>query len=68
MFVEKEPGTFEPRNVKIGLRGEGKAQVLAGVEEGDLVVVRANFLLDSESRLKAALTGFSGAHQHGGTP
>jgi multidrug efflux pump subunit AcrA (membrane-fusion protein) len=68
VFVEREPGTFEPREVKVGLRGEGKAQILAGVEEGDHVVIRANFLLDSESRLKAALTGFSGQHQHGGTP
>jgi len=32
------------------------------------VVIHANFLLDSESRLKAALTGFSGQHQHEGTP
>jgi Cu(I)/Ag(I) efflux system membrane fusion protein len=68
VFVERGTGVFEPRDVKVGLRGEGRAQILAGVEEGDLVVIHANFLLDSESRLKAALTGFSGQHQHEGTP
>lgn len=55
-FVETAPGTFEPREVKVGVRGGGKAQVLAGVGEGEKVVVKANFLLDSESRLRAALT------------
>ena len=68
VFVVRGTGVFEPRDVKVGLRGEGRAQILAGVEEGDLVVIHANFLLDSESRLKAALTGFSGQHQHEGTP
>jgi RND family efflux transporter MFP subunit len=60
VFVETEPGTFEPREVKVGVRGEGKAQVLAGVREGEKVVVKANFLLDSESRLRAALTKMTG--------
>ncbi|MBI5440884.1 MAG: efflux RND transporter periplasmic adaptor subunit [Deltaproteobacteria bacterium] len=56
VFVETGAGTFEPREVKVGVRGEGKALVLAGVREGEKVVVKANFLLDSESRLRAALT------------
>ncbi|MBI5016230.1 MAG: efflux RND transporter periplasmic adaptor subunit [Deltaproteobacteria bacterium] len=60
VFVETSPGSFEPREVKVGVRGEGKAQVLAGVKEGEKVVVKANFLLDSESRLRAALTKMSG--------
>jgi Cu(I)/Ag(I) efflux system membrane fusion protein len=60
VFVETGAGTFEPREVKVGVRGEGKAQVLAGVREGEKVVVKANFLLDSESRLRAALTKMTG--------
>jgi multidrug efflux pump subunit AcrA (membrane-fusion protein) len=59
-FVETAPGTFEPREVKVGIRGDGKSQVLAGVREGEKVVVKANFLLDSESRLRAALTKMTG--------
>jgi RND family efflux transporter MFP subunit len=65
VFVETAAGTFEPREVKVGVRGEGKAQVLAGVREGEKVVVKANFLLDSESRLRAALTKMTGAGQGG---
>jgi RND family efflux transporter MFP subunit len=60
VFVESAPGTFEPREVRLGVRGDGRAQVLAGVAEGEKVVVRANFLLDSESRLRAALTKMTG--------
>lgn len=58
-FVETTAGTFEPRDVKVGIRGEGKAQVLGGVREGEKVVVKANFLLDSESQLRATLTKMS---------
>ena len=59
---------FEPREVRIGSRGDGRALVLAGVQAGERVAVRANFLLDSESQLRAAIAGMSGAgaHQHGG--
>ncbi len=55
-FVDGGDGTFEPRELKIGVRGNGKAQVLSGVKEGEKVAIRANFLLDSESKLRAALT------------
>ena len=64
VFVDLGGGSLEPREVKVGVRGEGKAQILSGVKEGERVAVRANFLLDSESKLKAALTGMTG----GGTP
>jgi len=37
------------------VRGDGQAEILAGVREGELVAVKANFLLDSESRLRAAI-------------
>ncbi len=54
VFVETGAG-FEPRDVKVGSRGDGKAVILSGVAAGERVAVRANFLLDSESRLRAAL-------------
>ena len=62
---------FEPREVRIGSRGDGQALVLDGLQAGERVAIRANFLLDSESRLRAAVAGMSGtsetgAHQHGG--
>jgi multidrug efflux pump subunit AcrA (membrane-fusion protein) len=59
VFVETAPGTFEPRAVSVGVRGEGTAEILAGVREGELVAVKANFLLDSESRLRAAIERMS---------
>jgi RND family efflux transporter MFP subunit len=55
VFVETAPGTFEPREVAVGSRGEGRAEILSGVREGERVAVQANFLLDSESRLRAAI-------------
>jgi RND family efflux transporter MFP subunit len=59
-FVDAGGGSFEPREVKVGVRGNGKAQILSGVKAGEKVVVRANFLLDSESKLRAALTKMTG--------
>lgn len=57
VFVSLGGGRFEPREVKLGIRSSGKAQVLSGVAAGDQVVTRANFLLDSESQLRAAIAG-----------
>ena len=53
VFVGVGGGRYEPRLVRLGVRGDGRAEVLSGVAEGEQVVVRANFLLDSESRLRA---------------
>ncbi len=64
VFVDTGGGSLEPREVKMGVRSDGKAQILSGVKEGERVAVRANFLLDSESRLRAALAGMTG----GGSP
>jgi Cu(I)/Ag(I) efflux system membrane fusion protein len=60
-FVERSAGRFEPREVKVGMRGAGKAQILSGISEGERVVVQANFLLDSESQLRAAIRAMTGA-------
>ena len=61
VFVDKGEGRFEPRNVKLGRRGDGYVEVVEGVGEGEAVVTTANFLIDAESNLKAALKGFSEA-------
>lgn len=55
VILDKGEGRFEPRDVKIGARGEDMVEVIDGVAEGDRVVVSANFLIDAESNLKAAL-------------
>jgi len=60
-------GRFEPRVVKLGARSDDYVEVKDGVKEGEQVVVAANFLIDAESNLQAAISGFSGAGQ-GTTP
>jgi Cu(I)/Ag(I) efflux system membrane fusion protein len=65
VFIDKGEGRFEPRDVKLGHRGGGYVEVRDGVTAGEPVVVSANFLIDAESNLKAALKGFSEA---GGRP
>ena len=65
VFVDKGDGRLEPRDVKLGQRGDGYVEIREGVTEGEPVVVSANFLIDAESNLKAALKGFS---QAGGQP
>ena len=57
VFVGTGGGRFEPRQVRVGVRSEGRALVLSGVAAGEQVVVKANFLLDSESQLRSALAG-----------
>ncbi len=55
VFVLKGEGVFEPREVRTGRRSEEYAEVLSGLRAGESVVTSANFLIDSESRMKAAL-------------
>ena len=59
VLVDKGEGRFEPRPVKLGYRGEGYVEVTEGLASGDNVVTSANFLIDAESNLKAALKGFT---------
>lgn len=59
VLIDKGDGRFEPREVKLGRRGGGYVEVTDGVAEGDAVVTSANFLIDAESNLKAALKGFT---------
>jgi Cu(I)/Ag(I) efflux system membrane fusion protein len=57
VFVAKPGGLFEPRRVTTGSRERDDVQILSGLTEGEVVVTTANFLLDSESRLRAAIEG-----------
>jgi multidrug efflux pump subunit AcrA (membrane-fusion protein) len=59
VFVDRGGGHFEPRRVKAGWSGDGRSAVLEGLVEGERVVTTASFLLDSESRLRAAVEGFA---------
>jgi len=61
VLVDKGEGRFEPRDVKPGQRGGGYVEIRDGLAEGEPVVVSANFLIDAESNLKAALKSFSDA-------
>ena len=54
VFVVRAPGKFEPRLVTLGLASNGKVTVLEGIQVGEQVVVSAQFLLDSESKLREA--------------
>jgi Cu(I)/Ag(I) efflux system membrane fusion protein len=54
IFVQREPGKFEPRKVTIGINSGGWTEVRSGVEPGEDVVVSAQFLIDSESKLREA--------------
>ncbi len=53
-FVVTSPGKFEPRQVKLGLESEGRIVVLSGIKAGEEVVTSAQFLIDSESKLREA--------------
>ncbi|OIR12426.1 cation efflux system protein CusB precursor [mine drainage metagenome] len=62
VLIQLAEGLFEPREIKVGMHSDGYTEVLEGLGEGETVVVRANFLIDAESNLKAALGSF-GEHQ-----
>ena len=59
VLVERGAGRFEPRQVKLGARVPGYAQVLEGLKPGERVVTSATFLIDAESNLRAALAAFT---------
>lgn len=58
-FVAKEGGMFEPRDVKLGQRGNGYVEIKEGLKEGEKIVVSGNFLIDAESNLQSALAAFT---------
>jgi membrane fusion protein, copper/silver efflux system len=60
VFVDRGNGYFEPRQVKTGEREGDRIQVLSGLSGGERVVTSGNFLIDSESQMKAAASGLGG--------
>lgn len=62
VFLNRGDGYFEPREVRVGMRTGGFVVIDGGLKAGDEVVTSANFLIDSESKLKA--TASTAAHQH----
>ncbi len=59
VIIDKGDGRFEPRPVLLGRRGSGYVEIRSGVSAGEQVVTAANFLIDAESNLKAALRGLA---------
>jgi Cu(I)/Ag(I) efflux system membrane fusion protein len=64
-ILDRGSGYFEPRPVKLGPKVDNYYVVLEGLKEGERLVTSANFLIDSESKLKEALGGMGGMHEHG---
>lgn len=71
-FVDRGDGYFEPRELKLGLRLSDRFEVIDGLVAGEPVVISGNFLVDSESKMKAALAaagsdqavGAAAGHSH----
>jgi multidrug efflux pump subunit AcrA (membrane-fusion protein) len=63
-FVVSGAGHFEPRDVQVGRGTRDYYEVLGGLADGDEVVSSANFLIDSESRFRAALAAFTTRAEH----
>jgi Cu(I)/Ag(I) efflux system membrane fusion protein len=63
-IVDKGSGYFEPREVKVGAKVDNYYEVIKGLKAGERVVTSANFLIDSESKLKEAVGGMAGM-EHG---
>jgi len=65
VFVDLGQGRFQPREVELGVTGEGdRVQIILGVAAGEAVVTQAQFMLDSESRIQEAIAQF---RQRGGS-
>ncbi|WP_119304875.1 efflux RND transporter periplasmic adaptor subunit [Dongia deserti] len=68
VLVERGEGRYEPREVRLGRRADGHVEILEGLTTGEKVVVSANFLIDAESNLQAALRAFTAGDQPAGAP
>ena len=68
VLVQRGEGRFEPREIRTGSRGDNFIEVLEGVKAGEEVVVAANFLIDAESNLKAAISGLGASGGAGPAP
>lgn len=61
VYIEKEKGIFEPKEVEIGYEQDGFYAVTSGLIEGDLVVTSGGFLIDSETQIQK---GFTSEHEN----
>ena len=61
VYVDKGDGVFEPRKVETGWRAGDQVEIVKGLMPGEKIVVSGTFLIDSESRMKAAAAGIYGA-------
>lgn len=62
VFVDLGDGYFEPRRITTGWRMNGLVEVTEGLEAGEKIVISGNFLLDSETRLKATASSAQSGH------
>ena len=58
-FIDRGGGRFEPRDIEVGARAGDDIVVLKGLKAGERIVTSANFLIDSESQLQAAMGSFA---------
>jgi membrane fusion protein, copper/silver efflux system len=68
VLIERGEGRYEPRLVKLGARADGVVEVREGLAAGEEVVVSANFLIDAESNLQAALRAFVAGEPDASSP
>jgi len=70
VFVALADGYFEPRRIQLGAQVDNWHIVLSGLKRGEKIVTSGNFLIDSESKLKSALSGMGSPEhaEHGGGP
>jgi membrane fusion protein, copper/silver efflux system len=68
VFVVENGGSFEPRSVELGREAQGYYEVVSGLAAGEEVVTSANFLIDSESRFRAAVAAFQRTGGRGDAP
>ena len=61
VFVDSGNGVFQPHQITLGAEANGFFEIKSGLNKDEVVVTDGNFLLDSESRLKAAIEGGAGA-------
>jgi Cu(I)/Ag(I) efflux system membrane fusion protein len=62
VYIVREPGKFEPREVALGVESDGRTEVVRGVSAGEEVVTSAQFLVDSDSKLREATAKMMDSH------
>jgi Cu(I)/Ag(I) efflux system membrane fusion protein len=67
VWIEASPGTFAPRQVKVGTRTADQVEIVSGLAGGESIVVEGAFLIDSEAQLRDASTLSGGSKSTGGT-